>query len=327
VAYLTSRFKRAKYMESGREEAMPSPKGRRLPAWQQVELARHAGRPTARYYISRITSHFLELHGDRWGGDDPAIIGGLAEIDGKTVVIDAQERGGTAAEKEASHRGMAYPEGYRKALRLMQLAAKFRIPVVTLIDCPSAQSSYDSEHRGIANALARNLAGMSSLPTPIVAAIIGEGGSGGALALGVADRILMLEHAIYSVISPEGAAAILFRDAGQAESVSEVLKLTAHDLHSFGIIDIVVPEPEGGAHLDPGATAAALKSHILAALREIGKVPSRRLLADRYKKFRHIGRGGIFWREVVRNKIRDAFGVLDRLRPGAPAPQRRTRGR
>jgi acyl-CoA carboxylase subunit beta len=327
VAYLTSRLKREKYMESGSEEAAPSPKARRLPAWQQVELARHAGRPTARFYISRITSHFLELHGDRWGGDDPAIIGGLAEIDGKSMVIVAQERGGTAAEKEASHRGMAYPEGYRKALRLMQLAAKFGIPVVTLIDCPNAQSSYDAEHRGIANALARNLAGMSSLPTPIVAVIIGEGGSGGALALGVADRILMLEHAIYSVISPEGAAAILFRDAGQAEAVSEVLKLTAHDLHSFGIIDIVVPEPEGGAHLDPGATAAALKSHILGALREIGNVPSRRLLAHRYKKFRHIGRGGVFWREVVRNKIRDAFGVLDRLRPGAPAPQRRTRGR
>jgi acetyl-CoA carboxylase carboxyl transferase alpha subunit/acetyl-CoA carboxylase carboxyl transferase beta subunit len=327
VAYLTSRFKRVKSKQSSTEEAAPTGKGRRLPAWQQVGLARHAGRPTARHYISRITSHFLELHGDRWGGDDPAIIGGLAEIDGKTVIIVAQERGGTAAEKEASHRGMAYPEGYRKALRLMQLAAKFGIPVVTLIDCPNAQSSYDSEHRGIANALARNLAGMSSLPTPIVAAIIGEGGSGGALALGVADRILMLEHAIYSVISPEGAAAILFRDAGQAESVSEVLKLTAHDLHSFGIIDVVVPEPEGGAHLDPDGTATALKRQILASLAEIDRIPTRRLLAERYKKFRHIGRGGIFWREVVRNKIRDAFGILDRLRPGEPRAHKRTRGR
>ena len=145
--------------------------------------------------------------------------------------------------------------------------------------------------------------------------------------MGVADRILMLEHAIYSVISPEGAAAILFRDAGQAESVSEVLKLTAQDLHSFGIIDVVVPEPEGGAHLDPDATAAALKSHILAALQEITSMPTRRLLAERYKKFRHIGRGGIFWREVVRNKIRDAFGLLDRLRPSEPKVQKRTRGR
>ena len=175
--------------------------------------------------------------------------------------------------------------------------------------------------------MARNLAGMSSLPTPIVAAIIGEGGSGGALALGVADRILMLEHAIYSVISPEGAAAILFRDAGQAESVSEVLKLTAHDLRSFGIIDVVVPEPEGGAHLDPDATAATLKSHILANLLKIDKTPTGRLLAERYKKFRHIGRGGIFWREVVRNKIRDAFGIMDRQRPGEPKAQKRTQGR
>ncbi len=326
VAYLTSGLQRGKSNKSGKEDAPPSPTGRRLPAWQQVELARHSGRPTSRHYISRIASRFLELHGDRWGGDDPAIIGGLAEIDDKTVVVIAQERGSTPAEKEASHRGMACPEGYRKSLRLMQLAAKFRIPVVTLIDCPNAQSSYDSEHRGIANALARNLAGMSSLPTPIVAAIIGEGGSGGALALGVADRILMLEHAIYSVISPEGAAAILFRDAGQAESVSEVLKLTAQDLHSFGIIDVVVPEPEGGAHLDPVATATALKSHILAALRDIGNVPVRQLLAERYKKFRHVGRGGILWREVVRNKIRDAFGALDRLRPGPRKARRQARG-
>ena len=147
------------------------------------------------------------------------------------------------------------------------------------------------------------------------------------MALGVADRILMLEHAIYSVISPEGAAAILFKDAGQAESVSEVLKLTAQDLRSFGIIDVVVPEPEGGAHLDPDATAAALKSHILASLLKIDKIPTRRLLAARYKKFRHIGRGGIFWREVVRNKIRDTFGILDRVRPEEPKTQKRSRER
>src|SRR5258708_649953 len=237
-------------------------------------------------------------------------MGGLAEIDDKTVVVIAQERGSTPAEKEASHRGMACPEGYRKSLRLMQLAAKFRIPVVTLIDCPNAQSSYDSEHRGIANALARNLAGMSSLPTPIVAAIIGEGGSGGALALGVADRVLMLENAIYSVISPEGAAAILYRDAGRAETVSEVLKLTAQDLLSLGIIDTVVPEPEGGAHLDPAATAEALKSHVLSALRAFANVPTNQLLDTRYKKYRHIGQGGKFWREKVRSGLSDVFGLL-----------------
>jgi acetyl-CoA carboxylase carboxyl transferase alpha subunit len=198
---------------------------------------------------------------------------------------------------------------------------------VTLIDCPNAQASYESEHRGIANALARNLAGMAGLPTPIVSAIIGEGGSGGALALGVADRVLMLEHAIYSVISPEGAAAILYRDAGRAEAVSEVLKLTAQDLHTLGIIDVVVPEPKGGAHLDPGAAAAALKSHLLAALSEIRGIPTRRLLADRYEKFRHIGRGGVYWRELVRGEIREAFGVLARLLPGVAKSRRQAGAR
>ena len=213
-----------------------------------------------------MTNRFLELHGDRWNGDDPAIIGGLGKLDGRTVLMIGQERGSTPEEKAAANNGMAFAEGYRKSLRLMQLAAKFDIPVVTLVDCPNAQSSFEAEHHGIAHALARNLAGMSNLPTPIVSVIIGQGGSGGALALGVADRVLMLEHAIYSVISPEGAAAILYRDAKQAEVVSEGLKLTAHDLHKLGIIDTVVPEPEDGGHLDPAAAADALKAHLIAAL-------------------------------------------------------------
>lgn len=325
VAYLISRLKRQKTRRTDGERLPSAPKRNRLPAWQQVGLARHSGRPTARHYIARMTSRFLELHGDRWGGDDPAIIGGVAELDGETVVIIAQERGGTPEEKEASHRGMAYPEGYRKSLRLMQLAAKFEIPVMTLIDCPSAQASYESEHRGIAHALAGNLAGMASLPTPIVSAIIGEGGSGGALALGVADRVLMLEHAIYSVISPEGAASILYRDVGRAEAVSEMLKLTAQDLLKLGIIDVVVPEPEGGAHLDPSSAAATLKSHLLAALRAIRNTPTRRLLANRYEKYRHIGRGGIYWRELVRTEIRGTFSVLARLLPGRAKSRRPTR--
>jgi acetyl-CoA carboxylase carboxyl transferase alpha subunit len=225
----------------------------------------------------------------------------------------AQERGGTPEEKEASHRGMAFPEGYRKALRLMQLAAKFELPVVTLIDCPNAQASYESEHRGIAHALASNLAGMSSLPVPIVSVIIGEGGSGGALALGVADRVLMLEHAIYSVISPEGAASILFRDVARAEAVAEVLKITAHDLRKLGIIDVVVPEPRGGAHLDPSSAAKALKSHVLAALREVRKISKNRLLTTRYEKYRHIGQGSVYWQEIVRGELSNAFQALARL--------------
>src|SRR5713101_1100731 len=326
IAYLIGHLRKQRSTDTGVDGLPPAVKRNRLPAWQKVGLARHTGRPSARYFIARMAARFLELHGDRWSGDDPAIVGGLAELNGLTVIIIGHNRGGTPEEKAASHDGKAYSEGYRKSLRLMRLASKFRIPVVTLVDCPNAQASYESEHRGIAHALARNLATMANLPTPIVSVIIGEGGSGGALALGVADRVLMLEHAIYSVISPEGAAAILYRDAGQAEAVSEVLKLTAQDLHSLGIIDSVVPEPEGGAHLDPAATATALKSHILAALRDIGNVPVRQLLAERYKKFRHVGRGGILWREVVRNKIRDAFGALDRLRPGPRKARRQARG-
>jgi len=257
-----------------------------------------------------MTTHFLELHGDRWSGDDPAIIGGLAEFDGRTVFIIGQERGGTPEEKAESHDGQAFTEGYRKSLRLMRLAAKFGIPIVTLVDCPNAQASYESEHRGIAHALAQNLAGMANLPTPIISIIIGEGGSGGALALGVADRVLMLENAIYSVISPEGAAAILYRDAAQAKLVSEELKLTAQDLLSLKIIDAIVPEPEGGAHLGPASAAESLKSYLLSAIQELAEIPADRLLANRYQKYRHIGQGGTYWRERVRSGIKNVFGLL-----------------
>jgi acyl-CoA carboxylase subunit beta len=310
----------SKQKSAGAEKEAPlvEATGEELPAWQQVTLARHPARPSARYFISRMTNRFLELHGDRWNGDDPAIIGGLGKLDGRTVMMIGQERGSTPEERAAVHNGMAFAEGYRKSLRLMHLAAKFDIPVITLVDCPNAQSSFEAEHHGIAHALARNLAGMSNLPTPIVSAVIGQGGSGGALALGVADRVLMLEHAIYSVISPEGAAAILYRDAKQAETVSAGLKLTAHDLHKLGIIDTVVPEPEGGGHLDPAAAADALKGYLVAALREISDLPTRRLLALRYKKYRNIGQGGIYWRELVRTQVRDAFGFLRASRARRP---------
>jgi acyl-CoA carboxylase subunit beta len=310
VGLLINHLRKQKPTRGPDYAALPSATTQQLPAWQQVTLARHPFRPSARYFISRMTNRFLELHGDRWNGDDPAIIGGLGKLDGRTVLMIGQERGGTTEEKAAANNGMAFSEGYRKSMRLMQLAAKFDIPVVTLVDCPNAQSSFEAEHRGIAHALARNLAGMSNLPTPIVSAIIGQGGSGGALALGVADRVLMLEHAIYSVISPEGAAAILYRDAKQAEVVSEGLKLTAHDLLRLGIIDAVIPEPGEGGHLDPAGVADALKRHLIAALREVSEVPTRRLLANRYKKYRNIGQGGIYWRELVRTQVRDAFGFL-----------------
>jgi acetyl-CoA carboxylase carboxyl transferase beta subunit/acetyl-CoA carboxylase carboxyl transferase alpha subunit len=310
VGLLIDHLKRQKRSSNDDQSLPPVSNERQLPAWQQVTLARHEGRPSARYFISRMTNRFLELHGDRWNGDDPAIIGGLGKLDGRVVLMIGQERGGTQEEKVAANHGMAFAEGYRKSLRLMQLAAKFSIPVVTLVDCPNAQSSFEAEHHGIAHALARNLAGMSNLPTPIISVVIGQGGSGGALALGVADRVLMLEHAIYSVISPEGAAAILYRDAKQAEVVSEGLKLTAHDLRKLGIIDTVVPEPEGGSHVDPAAAADVLKGYLVAALGEVSDTPTRRLLAQRYKKYRNIGKGGVYWRELVRTQVRDAFGFF-----------------
>ena len=318
VAYLISHLRPQKGSGEAGGHVPRTARRNRLPAWQQVSLARHASRPTSRYYIARMTTNFLELHGDRWMGDDPAIIAGLADLNGRPVVIVAQERGSTPEEKRASHDGMAFSEGYRKAMRLMHLASKYRIPVLTLVDCPTAQASYESEHRGIARALACSLAAMANLPAPIVSVIIGEGGSGGALALAVGDRVLMMEHAIYSVISPEGAAAILYRDAGRAETVSEELKLTAEDLHTLEIIDTVVPEPHGGGHIDPAGAADSLKNHVLAALQEIADVPPRRLLRDRYRKYRHIGRGGVYWREVLRKKIRGSVEALALLVPHKP---------
>jgi acetyl-CoA carboxylase carboxyl transferase alpha subunit len=258
-------------------------------------------------------THFLELHGDRWGGDDRAIIGGLADFDGNPVMIVAQERGATPAEVTASNGGMAFPGGYRKAMRLMELAAKFGLPVITLVDCPNAQASSESEHRGIAYALANNLAGMANLPTPIISAIIGQGGSGGAVALAVADRVLMMEHAIYSVISPEGAASILYRNVERANDVAASLKLTAQDLFAQGIIDAVVPEPEGGAHTDPEAACAALQMHLRAELRELRAIAPQRLVAMRYDRYRHIGHVGVHWHEVAGRAIRGAAGIAGRL--------------
>ncbi len=310
VAYLIGHLKRNKAMEPESESLPAAAKSKRISAWQKVRLARHTGRPTAKYYIAHMTSRFLELHGDRWSGDDPAVIGGIAELNNETVIMIGQERGGTPEEKAASHDGKSFSEGYRKSVRLMRLASKFKIPVITLVDCPNAQATFESEHRGIAFALAHNLATMANLPAPIISVIIGEGGSGGALAMGVADCVLMLENAIYSVISPEGAAAILYRDAGKAEAVSDELKLTAQDLRLLGVIDVVVPEPEGGAHTDPAAAAETLKSHLLAALRPLAEVPMRQLLDSRYKKYRHIGQEGKYWREQVRSGLSDIFGLL-----------------
>lgn len=326
VTYLISHLSPAAGTRPRPDQLPARPKGTGLPAWEEVRLARHVSRPTAGEYIAQMTTGFVELHGDRQGGDDPAMVGGLAEMDGITVMLIGHERGSTPELQAVHHRGMAGPDGYRKALRLMRLAAKFRIPVVTLIDTPGADPSYESEHRGIAQALANNLAQMAVLPTPIVSVIIGEGGSGGALALGVADRVLMLEHAIYSVISPEGAAAILYRDAGKAESLSGALKITAHDLLRLGVIDAVVPEPPGGAHLDHTTAAAALRRYVVTSLRTLRRLPQARLLEARYAKYRHVGRTGVYWREIVRSEMQDVLDAMARRFPRGEGPWRRIKG-
>ncbi|MDQ7819064.1 MAG: acetyl-CoA carboxylase carboxyltransferase subunit alpha [Armatimonadota bacterium] len=286
------------------------------PPWQAVQLARHPERPTALSYIERLCDRFVELHGDRQSGDDPAVVCGVGEMGGRTVVIVAHERGRSPEEQAARRRGMPFPEGYRKALRVMMLAGKFGLPVLTLIDTPGAYPGYQAEQRGIAQALAANLQAMASLPAPIVSVVIGEGGSGGALALGVADRVLMQEHAIYSVISPEGAAAILFRDASRVQQVAEALKITADDLLRLGIIDGIVAEPPGGAHTDPDGAARMLGQAVAAALDELSDLRPQALVRRRYRRYRHIGEVGVYWRQVVREEMQELLDSLEqRLRP------------
>jgi acetyl-CoA carboxylase carboxyl transferase subunit alpha len=255
-----------------------------------VQLARHPQRPYTLDYIELAFSDFVELHGDRLFGDDPAIVGGLAALEpGRTVMVIGHQKGRDTKANVLRRFGMARPEGYRKALRLMHLAEKFRMPVLTLIDIPGADPSLAAEERGQAFAIAENLLAMARLRVPLVSTIIGEGGSGGALALGLADRVLMCENAIYSVASPEAAAAILWKDGGRGPQAAEALRITAADLLGFGIIDGVVPEPPGGAHTDHAAAAAALKRALLAQLAELERIPVEALLAARAERYRAIG--------------------------------------
>ena len=282
----------------------PVPEHPEEQAWHTVQLARHKKRPTALDYISRMTSSFIELHGDRHYGDDRAIICGVAELSGEAVVIIGQER--------SHNEGRAYPEGFRKAQRAMRLAAVFGMPVITLIDTPGAYPGLDAEERGIGHAIASTLALMSDLPTPIVSVIIGEGGSEGALALGVADRILMMENAIYSVISPEGAASIIYRDAKKAEEMASALKLTALDCKELGVIDTVVPEPEGGAHADPDEAARLLKNIIVRELLEAQQFNLTKLIKNRYKKFRRMGEYSSYFRTAISKEVSDVQELLQR---------------
>jgi acetyl-CoA carboxylase carboxyl transferase subunit alpha len=260
-----------------------------LTAWQRTQLARHPKRPHTRDLFKLLFEDFIELHGDRVYGDDAAVVGGLARFEGRGIVVVGHQKGRDTREKIARNFGMPHPEGYRKALRLMHLAQKFGKPIVTFIDTPGAYPGLGAEERGQAEAIARNLREMAGFPTPIIAVVTGEGGSGGALALGVADRVLMLEHAIYSVISPEGCAAILWEDASRAKDAAEVLRITAPDLLKLGVIDGIIPEPPGGAHRNWAAAARAIQSVVVEAFGELTRLSSDELVQQRYAKFRRMG--------------------------------------
>lgn len=261
----------------------------RLTPWQRTMVARHPARPTTLDYIGAMIKNFLELHGDRLYADDPALIGGIGTFHGRPVVVLGHQKGRGTKDRAYRNFGMPHPEGYRKALRLMRLAERFKAPVLTFIDTPGAYPGIGAEERGQAEAIATNLLVMSELKVPIIATVIGEGGSGGALALSVADRILMLEYAVYSVISPEGCAAILWRDGGKAEEAAERMKLTASDLTAFGIIDEIVAEPTGGAHRGPPAMVQTLDGVLQAHLTRLDGTPADRLVQERYEKFRRMG--------------------------------------
>lgn len=262
---------------------------RGLTPWQRVQVARHKERPHTADYIKLVCDEFFELRGDRRYGDDRAIMGGIASIDGKTVMILGHQKGSDTRERQEANFGMPHAEGYRKALRLMKQAERFHMPVVTLIDTAGAALDVDAEKRGIAQSIAENLFEMSVLRTPILAIVIGEGGSGGALGISVADRILMLENSIYTVASPEAAASIMWRDNAFASSAAEAMKITAPELMRLGLVEGIIAEPIGGAHHDRQGAANIMKETILTTLPELERLPEAELLERRYQRFRAIG--------------------------------------
>lgn len=260
-----------------------------LTALQRVQVARHPKRPYTLDYIRALFTDFVELKGDRQFRDDPAIVGGWARFDGRPVMVIGHQKGRDTKENLRRNFGMPHPEGYRKALRLMRMAEKFDAPVITLIDTPGAYPGLGAEERGQAEAIARNLEVMADLETPVIAVVIGEGGSGGALALALADRVLMLENSVYSVISPEGCAAILWNDASQRARAAEALRLTASDLYDLEIIDEVIAEPPGGAHSDPEGTQEALRESLQRHLKALAKLKKKELIGQRTEKFLQMG--------------------------------------
>ena len=266
---------------------------RNLTAWQRVQVARHPGRPTTLDYVERLFTDFVELHGDRRFADDHAIVAGMADYKGTGVLVVGHQKGSDTKQKIYRNFGYARPEGYRKALRLMQMAEKFRRPVICFVDTPAAYPGIESEERGVAEAIALNLREMAVLDVPIIVVVHGEGGSGGALGIAVGDRVLMHEFAIYSVIPPEGCAAILWRDAKKKVEAAEALKITAPDLLKLGIVDEIIAEPVGGAHTDPAQAAALLDIALDRALRQVQEMDGDARLDARYDKFRAIGLVGI----------------------------------
>jgi acetyl-CoA carboxylase carboxyl transferase subunit alpha len=260
-----------------------------LDPWQTVEVARHPDRPKTSDYLRLVFDEFVELHGDKAFGDDPAMLAGFAKLDRHKVLVVGHQKGKTLAERQACHFGCAHPEGYRKSMGKMKLAAKFGLPVICLIDTPGAYPGIGAEERGQAQVIAESMFLMATLPVPIICVVIGEGGSGGALGIGVGDRVAILEHAYYSVISPEGCAGILWKSAEFKADAARALRMRSRDLYAFGIVDAVLEEPLGGAHQDPRQIAATLKSFLERSLRELVAEPVDTLVAGRYEKFRRMG--------------------------------------
>src|SRR5687767_7829055 len=266
-----------------------TPRPEPSPAWSRVQLARHPKRPHSLDYFQKTIDGFQEIHGDRFFADDPAIVCGMGFMGGRAIMAIGQQKGRDTKQKLHRNFGMPKPEGYRKAMRVMELAAKFSRPILTLLDTPGAYPGIDAEERGQAEAIAHNLREMARLGTPIVTVVIGEGGSGGALGIGVGNRVYMMENAIYSVISPESCAAIIWRDSSHAEKAAVALKLTAMDLMGLGLIDGVIAEPGEGAHSDPDAAAASLSAAVSRAFDELSNTPPQELVEERYQKFRRMG--------------------------------------
>ncbi len=266
-----------------------------LSAWQTVQIARHPQRPLLRDYIENIFSEFIELHGDRRFGDDHGLIGGFATIGDRRAVLIGHQKGRTVEDNVKMNFGMASPDGYRKALRIMKLAEKYRLPVISFIDTPGAYPGLDAEARGQAEAIATNLAAMALLEVPMLVIVSGEGGSGGALGIGMGDTVMMLSYAVYSVISPEGCASILWRDGAKAPEAADALKITAESLKKLGVVDEIIPEPLGGAHRDPRQTMENVKTALLKGLKKHARFSPKKLVETRYEKYADIGRWKNWW--------------------------------